>query len=227
MQEDVNTQYTKANPNPYVAVNFMVVRVKSKKDRLWEVSKDDIILQAAKGAQRLPQREITETVVLTPEIGGKHYHYIIVPNVENESGVKKDGKPFFLRIFASEQVDLVELPKTIEQTFTGEWKDKSAGGKRIIDKEEETKNGKKETRLVENQQWCCNPQYFLNITKPTHLKITLKKKMPRRTKNKMCGITLTKAYPPTKPPSTNEVGKNNQQGTVKIPSSLPLNGLSY
>lgn len=114
MQEDVNTQYTKPNPNPYVAVNFMVVRVKSKKDRLWEVSKEDIILQAAKGAQRLPQREITETVVLTPEIGGKHYHYIIVPNVENEGGVKKDGKPFFLRIFASEQVDLVELPKTIE-----------------------------------------------------------------------------------------------------------------
>jgi len=184
-------------------------------------------MQAGKGAQRLPQREITETVTLSPDIGGKNYHYIIVPNVENEDKVnKKDGKPFFLRIFSSAPVDLVELPRTIEQTFTGEWKDKSAGGKRIIEITEETKQGK-QTRMSENQTWCCNPQYFLNITKPTHLKITLKKRVAKRTKNKFCGITLTKAYAPTMPPATNEVGKNNQQGTVKIPSSLPLNGMTY
>jgi hypothetical protein len=119
---------------------------------------------------------------LTPDIGGKNYHYIIVPNVENEDKVnKKDGKPFFLRIFSSAPCDLVELPKTIEQTFAGEWNEKSCGGKRIIPAAEETKQGenkpvKKVAQMVENQNWCCNPQYFLNVTKPTHLKITLKKK---------------------------------------------------
>ena len=54
MQEDVNTQYSKPNPQPYIAVNFMVVRTKSRKDRLWEVKESDIVMQAGKGAQRLP-----------------------------------------------------------------------------------------------------------------------------------------------------------------------------
>ena len=76
----------------------------------------------------------------------KNVHYVIVPNVENESTVnKKDGKPFFLRVFASEHVELVELPKTIEQSFSGEWTKASAGGKRIDEK------------LKENQFWCRNP----------------------------------------------------------------------
>ena len=34
---------------PYIPVNFLVVRVKSKRDRLWEVDRDDIEFEAAKG----------------------------------------------------------------------------------------------------------------------------------------------------------------------------------
>ena len=30
----------------------MVVRVKSKRERLWEVDKDDVVLEAAEGLQR-------------------------------------------------------------------------------------------------------------------------------------------------------------------------------
>lgn len=47
MQEDEATA-----SKPYVPVNFLVVRVKSKRDRLWEVNKDDIVLEAAKGEER-------------------------------------------------------------------------------------------------------------------------------------------------------------------------------
>jgi hypothetical protein len=39
MQEDVNI-----SKRPYIPVNFTVVQVKSKRDRLWEVDKDDIVL---------------------------------------------------------------------------------------------------------------------------------------------------------------------------------------
>ena len=39
MQEDETI-----SKRPYIPVNFMVVRVKSKRDRLWEVDKDDIVL---------------------------------------------------------------------------------------------------------------------------------------------------------------------------------------
>ena len=41
----------------------------------------------------------------------------------------------------------------------------TAGDKKLAE------NGK------ENQFWCRNPQYFLNITEPTHLKIILKRRV--------------------------------------------------
>ena len=86
MQED-----EKISKRPYIPVNFMVVRVKSRRDRLWEVDRDDIVLQAAEGGQRFEQREITK----------KNVHYIIVPNTELENKNEQE-RPFFLRIFASE-----------------------------------------------------------------------------------------------------------------------------
>ena len=36
----------------YIPVNFLVVRVRSKRERLWEVDRDDIVLEAADGLQR-------------------------------------------------------------------------------------------------------------------------------------------------------------------------------
>lgn len=36
----------------YIPVNFLVVRVKSKRERLWEIDKDDVVLEAAEGLQR-------------------------------------------------------------------------------------------------------------------------------------------------------------------------------
>jgi hypothetical protein len=115
MQED-----EKISKRPYIPVNSMVVRVKSKRDRLWEVDRDDIVLQAAEGGQRFEQREITRTIWLTPQHDKKNVHYIIVPNTEIENK-KEEERPFFLRIFASEQIDVVQLPYTIEQQFQGKW----------------------------------------------------------------------------------------------------------
>jgi len=83
----------------------------------------------------------------------------------------------------------VQLPHTLEQQYQGKWTLQTSGGKRVHD------NGK------DNQFWCRNPQYFLNITKPTHLKIILKKKGGRRIKGHPIGITVTKAFPPTNPPA--------------------------
>ena len=115
MQEDETI-----SKRPYIPVNFMVVRVKSKRDRLWEVDKDDIVLQAAEGGQRFKQREITKTTWLLPVHDKKNVHYIIVPNTEVESKNEQE-RPFFLRIFASEHIDVVQLPQTIEQQFAGKW----------------------------------------------------------------------------------------------------------
>lgn len=53
MQED-----EKISKKPYIPVNFLVVRVYSKRQRLWEVDKDDVVVEAAKGAQRFGMREV-------------------------------------------------------------------------------------------------------------------------------------------------------------------------
>ena len=112
-------------------------------------------------------------------------HYIIVPNINSEPFKQSDERPFFLRVFASEPVELVELPRTIEQSFNSKWDKMTAGGKRVQD------NGR------ENQFWCRNPQYFLNLRKPSHLKIILRKKKGRRVAGNHIGLTVTKANPPT------------------------------
>lgn len=67
----------------------------------------------------------------------------------------------------------MELPETIEQTFLDKWNQNTAGGKRTL------QTGS------ENKYWCRNPQYFLNLKKPTHLKIILRKK-----KKKIKGVNV-------------------------------------
>jgi hypothetical protein len=70
--------------------------------------------------------------------------------------------------------------------------------------------------------WCRNPQYFLNITKPTHLKIILKKKGGRKFRGVPIGLTVTKAFPPTNPPAAKIIkpGKDKGQGGRMMASSI-------
>ena len=109
MQDD-----EKISKRPYIPVNFMVVRVKSKRDRLWEVKKEDIVLEASKGIARFAQREITQNCWLTPDHDKKPCHYMIVPNTEASQNRKEEERPFYLRVFSSDPIELIQLPATIE-----------------------------------------------------------------------------------------------------------------
>lgn len=170
-------------------------------------------MEASQGLQRFAQREITKNCTLLPDFEKKPCHYMIIPNTEN-IGKKEEERPFFLRVFSSDPIDLVQMPNTIEQQFKDRWSTTTAGGRRIDDK------GK------ENQYWCRNPQYFLNITRPTHLKIILKKKAGKKTKGLPIGIVVTKAFSPTTPPATQIItGKSG--GGVKMISSINRNGQTY
>jgi hypothetical protein len=42
---------------------------------------------------------------------------MIIPNTENSANKKEEERPFFLRVFASDPIDLRQLPSTIEQQF--------------------------------------------------------------------------------------------------------------
>ena len=60
----------------------------------------------------------------------------------------------------------------------------------------------------------------MNITKPTHLKIILKKKGGKKIKGVPIGITVTKAFPPTNPPAAKIIkpGKDKQGGRTMASS---------
>ncbi len=60
----------------------------------------------------------------------------------------------------------------------------------------------------------------MNITKPTHLKIILKKKGGRRIRGVPIGITVTKAFPPTNPPAAKIIkpGKDKTVGRMMASS---------
>lgn len=146
--------------------------------------------------------------MLYPEHDKKPVHYMIIPNTEASQNKKEEERPFFLRVFSSDPIDLVQLPNTIEQQFKGKWSQTTAGGRRVDEK------GK------ENQFWSRNPQYFLNIQKPTHLKIILQKKGNRRIKGVPVGIVVTKANSPTTPPAT-QIITGKGQGGKKMLSSIP------
>lgn len=109
--------------------------------------------------------------------GKNHTYFIIVPNTIT-SNKKEEQRQFWLRVFSSEKIEVTELPDTIEFPLDGAWTDESSGGKRRI-------KGK------DNPHWCRNPQYFLNLKKPTHLKIILKKSQNlRKTKGVKIGMTI-------------------------------------
>lgn len=108
MQEDV-----KITNRPYTQVNFLVAWTKSKWDRLWEMKHQDIVMEAISSSDKIVAKwEITKMGNFNPIHDKNNVHYIIIPNTfENK---KDDEWKFFLRIFASEHIDLIELPKTIE-----------------------------------------------------------------------------------------------------------------
>jgi len=58
----------------------------------------------------------------------------------------------------------------------GKWSNQTAGGRRTL------------TTGAENKYWCRNPQYFLNLKKPTFLKIILRKKGGKKIKGVNIGL---------------------------------------
>jgi hypothetical protein len=58
------------------------------------------------------------------------------------------------------------------------------------------------------------------VTKPTHLKLILKKKGGRRVKGVPIGITVTKALPPTSPPCAQIIKPGKDKTGGKLASSI-------
>ena len=169
---------------PYAYVNFKVIKAKSRSQRIWKIDNDsDVIAEAvileenekekpkdasnAEEAKKnlndeIGSREIVRKIYKNTENQNyfkgtkkKPGYYIIVPNVIT---TKKEERPFWLRIFSSEKIEVIALPETHEVTLQCEWKPETAGGTPML-------NG--ET----NPLWCRNPQFYFDLKRPTHFKV--------------------------------------------------------
>jgi hypothetical protein len=69
----------------------------------------------------------------------------------------------------------------------------------------------------------------MNLTKPTHLKIILRKKGAKRNRLGKVGLTITKAHAPTTAPPSEMVGKGKNERGMKLASSLAYQngGVTY
>jgi len=184
MQED---QRSESGTNNYIKCNFIVVQSRQKKSRIWVKPEDkNICCVALKDPNAKPKREITQTLIVNCFEGKNFGNFIVIPNTEADNK-KDENRPFWLRIFASEYIDVEELPESMEVSMKGIWGEDNAGGPRKIIEE---KNGKKQE--IENPFWCKNPQYFINIKQPTHLKIILKKedKAAKKIKETTIGLCI-------------------------------------
>lgn len=154
----------KLSKQEYVQTNFMVVRNKNRNNRIWErPNSQDIIIEANPVGELGAQREITKSLTLKRFEGKNYGYYVVVPNqiIQGKDISKKDNKRvFYLRVFASDPIEILEMQETKEISEEGQWSEVSAGGKRVIEG-------------ISNPFWCRNPQYFLNMAEPTHLKIIL------------------------------------------------------
>jgi len=55
-------------------------------------------------------------IYLKRKFEGKNFgYYMIIPNTVTENK-KEEQRPFWLRLFASENIDVYEMPETIEES---------------------------------------------------------------------------------------------------------------
>lgn len=156
---------------PYAPVSFYLFKTKNRFDRLWEPIKEDLIdCPHTEGEDVLPQREVMKTLKLEMEEKKKEkeQNYIIVPHIVDPT---VGDRSFWLRIFASDPIEVSLLPETIEIEERGVWNKDLKIGPRLIE------------GAIENPNWCENPQFFLNLKNPTHVKIVLKRLTGLKKKN--------------------------------------------
>ena len=67
-------------------------------------------MEAAPNGQKIAKREITRTANFYPLFEKSNVNYIIIPNTVREESKRDDERKFFLRIFSSDPIDLVQLP---------------------------------------------------------------------------------------------------------------------
>jgi len=117
----------------------------------------------------------------------------------------KEKRTFWLK-FIGKPMNIRLCSEPIITTLNGIWDKNSNGERRIIRKQETYTDNKKNEQVrikyIENVRWCCNPQFYLNLTDQTNFKIVLLKGRERGKKRNI-RIGFTMCQPPLKTDDVN------------------------
>lgn len=140
------------------------------------------------------QQNVVGSLFLEPEPSqlSSFYTILVYANVKKAEKTVNVRIPFNLKVIASKRVEIEPLPQTFERTIEEQWDGSSAGGAYFSNQ-----NGSSE-----NMMWCFNPQYLLNFSSPTSLKIILQKSGKNLKKLKDAKLGLSLCY--LKPDNENE-----------------------
>lgn len=93
----------------------MVIANKGRLSRIWErPPNQDIMIELNPRGDVQAQREVTSYFVLKPFEGKPSGTYMIVPNMNLIENRKEEKRNFYIRIFSSDKIDILEMPETIE-----------------------------------------------------------------------------------------------------------------
>ena len=208
MQED-----EKLSQNPYQTCNFIIMLCSGKYTRVWDIKKENIIKKALNTAEKEANREIIchlnyfEVLQKLAEKRKKkvitkyesvyinlipYQEYNVKYEIEKSNQtrifkqISKEGI-YWLRIFSSENIGILELPPSYEKTIDHKFSDISYGGSRFMPESSQEK-------LIENQFWPLNPQFLLKFDVGTSLKVILRKTscLGNTNEESRIGIILTK-----------------------------------
>lgn len=209
MQED-----EKLSLNPYEPVNFLIMLSSGKYSRVWDIKDENIVKRAVVNTtDQEPCREIIcqlnyfEVLQKLAEKRKKkvitkyesifinlipYQEYKIKYDIEKTNQLRnfkqfsQDGV-YWLRIFSSESIGILELPQSYEKTIEYKFSDTTYGGSRFLP--ESTAE-----RLIENQYWPLNPQFLLKFELGTSLKVIARKTtcIGNTNEESKIGLILTK-----------------------------------
>lgn len=116
------------------------------------------------------RREITCKLDLHPFEGKSYGYYIVIPFTLDEYNPKRAAtrRLFWLRVFASDEIGIEQVKETLVVEEKGDWNEKKPCGPMFLEVNEEDGEN---PEVKYNPYWCQNPQYFVNITQPTNLKV--------------------------------------------------------
>jgi calpain len=183
----------KLSGKSYQPYNFIILLCSGKYSRVWDIKKENVIKKAITNKDSETSREIVcqltyqecldilaikkKKKVIT-KLENIYVNLVPYQEYTKKNEIEKSNQTiifkqcmlegtYWIRIFSSESLGIVELPPSYQKTIDHNFNETSWGGSRFLP-------NSNEERLYENPYWPINPQFLLKFNSGTKMKIILR-----------------------------------------------------